>query len=182
MPGSPNISQKTIKPDPGITIKKEPSSPPKKDLKGSLESLRIGSSRLPSFRGPRDLTLSSLASSSSSSSLQTQSRPKRTFVPNIPVRRERGEKVIESRSERSTKRVPNIVKHERGRGRGRGREKEFIQTKGSLFGEGIAASAVAKKSSDYGGSGGGREGTGGTKAGEMRMPYLNKDAASSFNK
>lgn len=49
--------------------------------------------RLPSFRGPRDLTLS--ASSASTPIKPTLiTRPRKTFSPNIPVRREKNEKVL----------------------------------------------------------------------------------------
>lgn len=49
--------------------------------------------RLPSFRGPRDLTLS--ASSASTPIKPTLiTRPRKTFSPNIPVRREKTEKIV----------------------------------------------------------------------------------------
>lgn len=85
----------------GLTIKKEKevSTPSAisiasiKDLKASIGANRIGStSRLPSFKGPRDLTLSTLGNASS---IQPQiARAKKTFVPNILVRREKGDSKI----------------------------------------------------------------------------------------
>ncbi|GFQ88014.1 uncharacterized protein TNCT_96631 [Trichonephila clavata] len=98
-----------------------------------LKGLPIGrNARLPSIRTPRDLTLGA--------------QPKRTFMPNIPARREK--KVLDpakssepSSSENSPKlnRKDVIPKVERGRGRGKPKP-QIIQLEGSVFGEGIAAS------------------------------------------
>ncbi|GFW86887.1 uncharacterized protein TNCV_2810421 [Trichonephila clavipes] len=88
--------------------------------------------RLPSIRTPRDLTLGA--------------QPKRTFMPNIPVRREK--KVLDpakSSEPSSTENSPKLnckdvtPKAERGRGRGKSKP-QIIQLEGSVFGEGIATS------------------------------------------
>lgn len=51
------------------------------------------STRLPSFRSPRDLTLSASSSGTPvKPSLMTRTR--KTFSPNIPVRREKNEKLL----------------------------------------------------------------------------------------
>ncbi|XP_047478750.1 DNA-directed RNA polymerase III subunit RPC4-like [Penaeus chinensis] len=141
--------------------------------------------RLPSFRGPRDLTLS--ASSASTPIKPTLiARPRKTFSPNIPVRREKNEKVVESKAEKSQKRNRDRDKREGGRGRGRGRNKEFVQTTGSLFGEGIAATPQRRAGGGYGfgwGGGGGGGGTG--KAGDagfIHKPVLNLDTVNNIDK
>ncbi|XP_055951813.1 DNA-directed RNA polymerase III subunit RPC4-like [Argiope bruennichi] len=100
-----------------------------------IKGLPVGrNARLPSIRSPRDLTLGS--------------QPKRTFTPNIPVRREKkptdlakggGESSSEGVSNRNNKNA--TPRAERGRGRGRGKG-QIIQLEGALFGEGIAPSAV----------------------------------------
>ncbi|CAL1285371.1 unnamed protein product [Larinioides sclopetarius] len=104
-----------------------------------IKGLPVGrNARLPSIRTPRDLTLGS--------------QPKRTFTPNIPVRREKkptditkggGESSSETPSNRNRNTTP---KSERGRGRGRGKG-QIIQLEGSVFGEGIAQSAYKASSS-----------------------------------
>ncbi|XP_076318061.1 RNA polymerase III subunit C53 [Tachypleus tridentatus] len=80
--------------------------------------------RLPSIRGPRDLTLGGI--------------PKRVFTPNIPTRRDRSKDA--DQKTQSSRPSPRGGRRERGgdrgrgvRGRGRG---ELIQTEGLVFGEG----------------------------------------------
>ncbi|XP_042871302.1 DNA-directed RNA polymerase III subunit RPC4-like isoform X2 [Penaeus japonicus] len=157
--------------------------------KGGTSSMTPGTSssmsvRLPSFRGPRDLTLSASASPPIKPTLITRNR--KTFSPNIPVRREKTEKVVESKAEKSQKRNRDRDKKEGGRGRGRGRGKEFVQTTGSLFGEGIAATPQRRAGGGYGfgwGGGGGGGGTG--KAGDagfLHKPVLNLDSINNIDK
>ncbi|XP_071521656.1 uncharacterized protein Polr3D isoform X2 [Panulirus ornatus] len=139
------------------------------------------STRLPSFRSPRDLTLS--ASSSGTPVKPTlMTRTRKTFSPNIPVRREKNEKLLESRSEKAPKRNREHDKKEGGRGRGRGRE--YVQTTGSLFGEGIAATPQRRGvMGGYagGGGGGGSAGKSG-EAGFIHKPVLNLDMINNIDK
>ncbi|GFT49569.1 uncharacterized protein NPIL_690111 [Nephila pilipes] len=125
-----------------LKLKKKMSQPPedkKPDFSSfprgaiGLKGLPVGrNARLPSIRTPRDLTLGA--------------QPKRTFMPNIPVRREK--KVVDpikstgqSSSEISPKLNHKNVTPKAERGRGRGKSKaQIIQLEGSVFGEGIAAS------------------------------------------
>ncbi|XP_045594761.1 DNA-directed RNA polymerase III subunit RPC4 [Procambarus clarkii] len=140
------------------------------------------SARLPSFRGPRDLTLSA-SSSATPVKPSLMSRTRKTFSPNIPVRRGKTE-IIDSRSDKAPKRNRERDKKEGGRGRGRGRE--YIQTTGSLFGEGIAAAPQKRGAvGGYGVGGGGAGGGGGTgKAGEpgfIHKPVLNLDTVNNID-
>ncbi|KAK8728756.1 hypothetical protein OTU49_009131 [Cherax quadricarinatus] len=139
------------------------------------------SARLPSFRGPRDLTLS--ASSSAipvKPSLMTRTR--KTFSPNIPVRRGKTESVIETHPDKAPKRNRERDKKEGGRGRSRGRE--FIQTTGSLFGEGIAAAQKRGEMGSYGICGGGGGGGAGKacEAAFIHKPVLNLDTVNNIDK
>ncbi|XP_067118138.1 DNA-directed RNA polymerase III subunit RPC4-like [Centruroides vittatus] len=82
--------------------------------------------RLPSLRGPRDLTLGGAV--------------KRVFAPNIPQRRERSkDNEINSTNKSPVKptRHRRCRSGEHGRGRGRGKV-ELIQTQGAVFGDGLA--------------------------------------------
>ncbi|XP_042208052.1 DNA-directed RNA polymerase III subunit RPC4-like isoform X2 [Homarus americanus] len=144
---------------------------------GSSSSM---SARLPSFRGPRDLTLSASSSATPvKPSLMTRTR--KTFSPNIPVRRGKNEKVLDSRSDKGPKRNRERDKKEGGRGRGRGRE--YVQTTGSLFGEGIAA--APQRRGMMGGYGVGGGGSGAGKSGEpgfIHKPVLNLDTVNNIDK
>ncbi|XP_066984387.1 DNA-directed RNA polymerase III subunit RPC4 isoform X1 [Macrobrachium rosenbergii] len=139
------------------------------------------SARLPSFRAPRDLTLSA-SSSATPVKVSLMSRPRKNFLPNIPVRREKAGKVPESRSDKAPKTGHERDKKEGGRGRGRG--KEFVQTTGSLFGDGIAANITRRGGYSFGGGGGGGgRGTGrGSEAGFINKPVLNLDTVNHIDK
>ncbi|KFM80160.1 DNA-directed RNA polymerase III subunit RPC4, partial [Stegodyphus mimosarum] len=94
--------------------------------------------RLPSIRSPRDLMLGA--------------QPKRTFVPNIPVRREKKPLVTDKDTAVKPEEIQKTkIKHlpsqnDRGRGRGRGRG-QIIQTQGSVFGEGLSMDIARKDKS-----------------------------------
>lgn len=82
--------------------------------------------RLPSLRGPRDLTLGGAV--------------KRVFAPNIPPRRERNKdieitNITESPTKPTRHRRCKSGEHNRGKGRNKG---ELIQTQGAVFGDGLA--------------------------------------------
>ncbi|KAG8181185.1 hypothetical protein JTE90_010957 [Oedothorax gibbosus] len=123
----------------------------------SIKGLPVNrNARLPSIRIPRDLTLGAA---------------KRTFTPNIPVRREKraaepNKEAIQSDASTSSKQEikPTFSKNDRGRGRGRG--KDFIQTEGALFEQGIAAAASKDRKQDpsYSKSGLSSKGSSGRKA------------------
>ncbi|XP_066304272.1 DNA-directed RNA polymerase III subunit RPC4-like [Branchiostoma lanceolatum] len=99
--------------------------------------------RLPSIRSPRDLTLGGV--------------PKKTFTPNIPVRKERnknGESSTSKQSEqkgKSSKRGEERGRGRGGRGRGRGRGGDVIRTH-SIFEEGPAGRQVRRGGGGGGGS------------------------------
>ncbi|CAG0891133.1 unnamed protein product [Darwinula stevensoni] len=109
------------------------------------------SNRLPSFRPPRDLTLTPKVFS-----VSPGTKPKRVFTPNLPSRRDRSRPAEEpSRTPRERPGDRDGGRGRRGgtrgrgdgaRGKGRGKP-ELIQTTGSVFGEGIAASgeSVARR-------------------------------------
>ncbi|KAK7023404.1 DNA-directed RNA polymerase III subunit RPC4 [Halocaridina rubra] len=140
------------------------------------------SARLPSFRAPRDLTLSA-SSSAPPVKVSLMTRPRKSFSPNIPVRREKLEKVQESRSEKTPRKNRERDKKDIGRGRGRG--KEYVQTTGSLFGEGIAGNIQRRGGGYFGGGGGGGRGGGSGKsaeAGFMNKPVLNLDTVNHIDK
>nr|XP_015908807.2 DNA-directed RNA polymerase III subunit RPC4 [Parasteatoda tepidariorum] len=94
----------------------------------SIRGLPLGrNTRLPSIRSPRDLTLGA--------------QPKRVFTPNIPVRREK--KSVESepeKSQTSTSKSKEPKQKPSFSPKWQKKERTIIQTEGSLFGEGIAAS------------------------------------------
>ncbi|KAG0712186.1 DNA-directed RNA polymerase III subunit RPC4 [Chionoecetes opilio] len=143
------------------------------------------STRLPTFRAPRDLTLSATTTALVKPSLMTRTR--KTFLPNIPSRREKVDNSYETHSEKATKRRDKNIKKEGGRGRGRA--KEYIQTTGSLFGEGIGLSSIGQRrgtGGGYGGFGRGGGGGGGTgksgEAGYVHKPVLNLDAVNNIDK
>ena len=98
--------------------------------------------RLPSFRTERDLTLGA------ANSLSTAVAPKKVFKPTIPTRRGRTQDASEKVEEKVQPERPAGRGRGRGkdgvRGRGRGRSDNYIQTTGSVFGEGIADLATKK--------------------------------------
>ncbi|XP_078659600.1 DNA-directed RNA polymerase III subunit RPC4-like isoform X2 [Branchiostoma floridae x Branchiostoma belcheri] len=107
--------------------------------------------RLPSIRSPRDLTLGGV--------------PKKTFTPNIPVRKERNKNGESSTSKPSEQRGKSAKRgEERGRGRGgrgRGRGRGDVIRTHSIFEEGPAGRQIRR-----GGGGGG----GGGSYGPSDMP------------
>ncbi|XP_063845811.1 DNA-directed RNA polymerase III subunit RPC4-like [Scylla paramamosain] len=139
------------------------------------------SARLPSFRAPRDLTLSASTTALVKPSLITRTR--KTFSPNIPTRREKVDHSYETHAEKPTKKRDKNTKE---RGRGRGRAKEFIQTTGSLFGEGIGSSSQRRGfGGGFGGVGGGGGGGGGagrgSEAGFVHKPVLNLETVNNID-
>lgn len=87
--------------------------------------------RLPSIRSPRDLTLGA--------------QPKKIFVPNIPVRRDKRSssrpKTESSSPMAIAKTTENrVTSNDRWRNKGK-----ILQTEGSVFGEGIAAASPLAK-------------------------------------
>ncbi|XP_039254815.1 DNA-directed RNA polymerase III subunit RPC4-like [Styela clava] len=114
--------------------------------------------RLPSLRGPRDLTLGGVR--------------KKTFTPNIPVRKER------SKQEQKTDEVSTRSKkdgsrrdRQRGRGRGRGRGRPEIIQSHSIFEAGPSAEPVAKRNDAGFGTGGG----GGASKDAIEKPSIKQE-------
>ncbi|KAK4309565.1 hypothetical protein Pmani_018827 [Petrolisthes manimaculis] len=139
--------------------------------------------RLPSFRGPRDLTLS--ASTSGTLIRPTlATRARKTFSPNIPVRREKSDK-LDQQCDKGGKRGRDRDKGRKNGSRGRGRAREFVQTTGSLFGEGIAGTTqrrgLMKGAGGFGGGGGGGGGKSGD-AGFIHKPVLNLESVNNIDK
>ncbi|XP_064602514.1 DNA-directed RNA polymerase III subunit RPC4-like isoform X2 [Liolophura sinensis] len=105
------------------------------------------SARLPSLRGPRDLTLGGV--------------PKKSFTPSIPVRKDRSKAQTEeasssgtpgSSSRRGRNGRPERGRGGRGRGRGRGRDENILQSH-SIFEQGPTERRIRHTSSfseDYG--------------------------------
>jgi len=102
------------------------------------------SSRLPTFKPPRDLTLGA-GESALAAAGRLGSKPRKTFTPNIPVRnRNKGPNKDDKRETNHNRRDQNERpargRGQRGRGRGRGAHVvDIIQTEGSVFGHGVAA-------------------------------------------
>lgn len=83
------------------------------------------STRLPSIRGPRDLTLGGI--------------PKKVFTPNIPSRRVKDDSTSsspKSEDKSSHRRERNHSRNERGHGRGRGRDRDNYVQSHSIFEQG----------------------------------------------
>ncbi|XP_035669959.1 DNA-directed RNA polymerase III subunit RPC4-like [Branchiostoma floridae] len=97
--------------------------------------------RLPSIRSPRDLTLGGV--------------PKKTFTPNIPVRKERNKNGESSTSKPEQKGKSSKRGEERGRGRGgrgRGRGRGDVIRTHSIFEDGPAGRQVRRGGGGGGGS------------------------------
>ncbi|KAJ8022636.1 DNA-directed RNA polymerase III subunit RPC4 [Holothuria leucospilota] len=113
-------------------------------LVGRKHDLMNPTARLPSLRTPRDLTLKNAV--------------KKSFKPNIPVRRERPKEDGDAGS-RSSSPGPSKIPKGNGRGRGRGkrgagarggrdRNKELIQTHNSIFEEGPGDRLVRRSTTE----------------------------------
>ncbi|KAG8234096.1 hypothetical protein J437_LFUL014846 [Ladona fulva] len=99
----------------------------------------ISPKRLPSFKPPRDLTLGL-----PKASLAMTAKSRKKFTPNIPTRRDKSGDASDGKPGDDSSRQGNRGRRGKWEGRGRGggpsrRNKPvFIQTAGSVFGEGIA--------------------------------------------
>ncbi|XP_076046935.1 RNA polymerase III subunit C53 [Oratosquilla oratoria] len=150
--------------------------------RGAGTSSKAPTSRLPSFRAPRDLTLSASSAGPAIKPNLGAARPRKNFTPNIPIRREKHDKLSDEKQDK-----PFQSKHRdrerREGGRGRG-NKEFVQTTGSLFGEGIASSTLRRTMTGSfvnvagGGGGGGNKGD----AGFISKPKLNLENLNNIDK
>jgi DNA-directed RNA polymerase III subunit RPC4 len=150
-----------------------------------------GAGRLPSFKGQRDLTLggsgrpAAVALTASSSTGE-----KKKFVPNLNVQRRKEE--IKKEVEDGPPIIPlrgrpkNAHHHggkhgdgAQGGGGFKARAKpELIQTMGSVFGEGISAEGIRRKTGGGGGGGGGREGG----SDSLQRPTMSRESAVKVNK
>nr|CAB3265033.1 DNA-directed RNA polymerase III subunit RPC4 [Phallusia mammillata] len=130
----------TIKKEPGTVIKQEPGTSdqafltrPGRSKSASKKTSESTPNRLPSLRGPRDLTLGGIK--------------KKTFSPNIPIRKDRTKLEVKQEVKPATdgrQRRPERSNTPRQRGRGRGfRNKEIIQSH-SIFEAGPAGEANRK--------------------------------------
>lgn len=148
---------------------------------GSSSSGAAASARLPTFRAPRDLTLSASTTALVKPSLMTRTR--KTFSPNIPSKREKVDNSFETHSDKPTKRRDRDKNAKKEGGRGRGKNKEFIQTAGSLFGEGIAGATPRRGGpGSFGGRGGGGGGSAKAEAGFIHKPVLNLETVNNIDK
>ncbi|XP_076450359.1 DNA-directed RNA polymerase III subunit RPC4-like [Babylonia areolata] len=115
-----------------------------------------GKGRLTSLRSPRDLTLGGI--------------PKRVFVPNIPVRKEKSATPDAEQPQAKQKEQKSKDKSDRGRGRGRGGrgrgrgESNLIQTQ-SVFEQGPSLQKIKSQESSHALGGGGWGGGGGRSGG-----------------
>ena len=165
---------------------------------------RLGGSRLPSFKGQRDLTLGGTsprvassvpqAMSSGASRGASTAENKKKFVPNLKVQRRKEEMKLEVRQD------PTIDIPTKGHRKDRqsaksssqsasgggvattpkGRQKpELIQTMaGSVFSEGISGEGIRRKvGGGYGGAGGG-----GDSNEPLRRPILSKESKGAPDK
>ncbi|XP_052834451.1 DNA-directed RNA polymerase III subunit RPC4 isoform X2 [Octopus bimaculoides] len=112
--------------------------------------------RLPSIRGPRDLTLGGI--------------PKKVFMPNIPSRRSKEDTSstnLKPESQQQSPKLDRHSRHERDRGRGRNRGRDNVVQSHSIFEQGPSGEFLSRNrapsysSGDGGGGGGG--GGGGSK-------------------
>ena len=157
---------------------------------------RLGSSRLPSFKGQRDLTLGGTAprtaSVTQSISGAASSENKKKFVPNLKVQRRKEEMKREVREERTID-IPTATKgHVRDKQGGKANalsasgdgaatksrpKPELIQTMaGSVFSEGVSGEGIRRKVGGGGGGGGGLESE------PLRRPVLSKESKGSVDK
>jgi len=141
--------------------------------------------RLPSLRLDKDLTLSpatgKFAIPSSLPGHATGSNPKKKqFTPSIPAKRKPQEvaehkEVVEEKSHADRgQRGRGDRGRGRGdqRGRGRGKPSNYIQTAGSLYGQGVGGDLAARRPSSSGG--GGSSYGGGSAKTSFERPKLNK--------
>ena len=165
---------------------------------------RLGGSRLPSFKGQRDLTLGGTSPRVASSVPQSMSpgssrgtsatENKKKFVPNLKVQRRKEEMKLEVRQEptfdisaKSHKRDKQFAKTSSQSASGGGvattpksRQKpELIQTMaGSVFSEGISGEGIRRKvGGGFGGAGSGRESNE-----PLRRPILSKESKGAPDK
>ena len=157
---------------------------------------RLGSSRLPSFKGQRDLTLGGTAMpvKKEPGTGTAAAENKKKFVPNLKVQRRKEEMKLEVREERKIN-IPTASKgHARdkqggkaislssssdGAATNRRPKPELIQTMaGSVFSEGVSGEGIRRKvGGGYGGgSGGGRDSE------PLRRPVLSKESKGSVDK
>ncbi|CAL8114030.1 unnamed protein product [Orchesella dallaii] len=160
------------------------------------------SDRLPSFKGPRDLSLSSRGSGGAKPNLgggtsgaqAGQARPRRVFTPNIPPKRDRGSATAQSTSSRTSSQQANATNSPRGRGRGRGGPRggarggkqrgELVQSE-SIFSDGVGDPTDAKRSSasQYrSGYGMGSRYKSATEGGSSRVSSLNRNTLNAVIK
>ncbi|GAB1602767.1 DNA-directed RNA polymerase III subunit RPC4-like [Argonauta hians] len=106
--------------------------------------------RLPSIRGPRDLTLGGIR--------------KKVFMPNIPSRRPKEEtsNLKTENKERASPKQERNSRHGRDHGRGRGRGRDNVVQSHSIFEQGPSGEFLSRnKGSSYSAEGGGGGGGGG---------------------
>ncbi|XP_071440001.1 DNA-directed RNA polymerase III subunit RPC4 isoform X2 [Hetaerina americana] len=107
----------------------------------------ISPKRLPSFKPPRDLTLGL------PKTLSLSSKPKKKFAPNVASRRNKSNESSDIKSGDDHSRPGSRGKRgkweNRGGGRGGQRNRVFIQTTGSVFGEGIGEPTKRYQANDY---------------------------------
>lgn len=165
-------------------------------LSGGGTTGRLGSSRLPSFKGQRDLTLGGTApraaSATQSISGAAATENKKKFVPNLKVQRRKEEMKQEVREERTIDipRKGHVRDKQGGKANSsssssggmatKSRPKpELIQTMaGSVFSEGISGEGIRRKVGGGfgGGSGGGRDNE------PLRRPIVSKESKGSVDK
>lgn len=157
----------------------------------------MGSSRLPSFKGQRDLTLGGATPRAASAAIPGAAATdnKKKFVPNLKVQRRKEEMKKEVKEERvidiQTGRKGHVKDKHGGKAKSlsssgegpapKGRSKpELIQTMaGSVFSEGVSGEGIRRKvGGGYGGSGGG----GGRDSEPLRRPILSKESKGSVDK
>jgi len=154
------------------------------------------SDRLPSFKGPRDLSLSSRGSGGAKPNVAGSStaRPRRVFTPNIPPKRDRATPSAQPTSSRSSAQQSNATNSPRGRGRGRGGPRggarggkqrgELVQSE-SIFSDGVGDPVDAKRSSasQYrSGYGMGSRYKSATEGGSSRISSLNRNTLNAVIK
>lgn len=153
---------------------------------------RTPNGRLPSFKGKRDLSLGTTGGSSAGGAskfkvggAKTSDANKKKFVPNLVGRAKDAAGASIKKEEKSsplhsTQHIPVNKRDASGR-RGDGRDlnqrhhkpKEYIQTMGSVFSDGLNSEGIKRKGfGSGGGGGGGGESGGGQSRAEMQKPIL----------
>ncbi|XP_046442748.1 DNA-directed RNA polymerase III subunit RPC4-like isoform X1 [Daphnia pulex] len=141
-------------------------------LKAATSPLNANrSGRLPSLRGERDLSLGG-SSRPNLNSVSGAAKPKKEFKPTIPVRRTKTLEAplnVDNSAESSSNGRGRGGRRDDNRGRGRGRGKEWVQSEGALFGQGVCDSNPKMRSS----SSAYADREGGGSSGGLEKPRLN---------